>query len=62
MQKTPTAGKPCYLCGHEHKVMASWTKVKTGEPIEYRYLCHEDDHSCYTKHNRSEALKWSLIK
>ncbi|KAA0979899.1 hypothetical protein FQ154_01700 [Paeniglutamicibacter gangotriensis] len=47
-----TTPEQCHLCGHSHPVMAHW--MGNGET---RALCHEDDHSCYTRHNRSDALR-----
>lgn len=51
-----TVEQPCYLCGHSHPCMATWSS--NGET---RYLCHESDHSCYTKHNRDKALRGCLL-
>lgn len=46
----------CYMCGHTHRVMAHWSS--NGET---RALCHADDHSCYTDHNRMDALRREQI-
>lgn len=48
---SPRPPEECYLCGHSHLVMAHWSSIG-----QNRALCHEDDHSCYTKHNHSQVV------